>query len=108
MKDEKNQIIFSFHSSSFWKWRCSRRRGSFAGANILRPAARVFLRCQLLEFGFAAMDGLAMNLLEKGNTPPTTGSRAAAFGKLASDLGLVHTHKIDELPPSHVEAITNL
>src|SRR6266404_3190206 len=83
-------------------------RRALAGPDISSAAAFVFGRRELFQLGFAALDGLLVELLEEGNTPAAPRPGAAAFRELAGHLGTAKANEIDELAPRHVKAVANL
>jgi hypothetical protein len=62
----------------------------------------------MLQLRLAALDGLPMQLLQKGNTPATACPRAAAFRELAGHARAVQSYEIDELAPAYVKAVAHL
>jgi hypothetical protein len=53
---------------------------AFAGSNVGRPAAFVFLGRAMIQFSRLPGEGLLVQLLEERDTPPAAGAGAAAFG----------------------------
>src|SRR5262249_39983540 len=88
--------------------RCPGRRCAASLPHVGRPPMGVFVIGHRIEVRGGAGPGLLVELPKKGNAPATTGTGPAALGKLAGNLGLMHSDELDQLATSDVKAVAYL
>lgn len=91
-----------------WGRSGSRRRNTAAGADVVAATGCIVFRGQFVRLFSPPEQGLGVILLEEGNAPSATGSRAAALANLAGDPWLMNPDVIQNLSLRNVEAVANL